>query len=154
MKRDIRKIEREISSEEANDILLKGEYGVLATISDEGYPYALPLSYVFADDVIYIHGAKEGHKLDNINFSSKVSFCVVGDTKVLSEKFSTNYESAIVFGKAVIIEGEEKTHALTHLIKKYSPDFMVSGLKYIENDQHRTTAFKIEIEKISGKARR
>ena len=154
MQREMRRSDRQLAIEEAKEILTKAEYGSLATIGEDGYPYVVPVSYAFEDSSIYIHGATEWHKLDNINFSSKVSFCVVGDTNVLPSKFSTEYESVIVFGRASIIEQEEKLHALECLIKKYSPDFMDSGMKYIANDKHKTTVVKIDIEKITGKARR
>ena len=154
MQREMRRNDREISIEEAKEILNSAHYGSLATIGEDGYPYALPISYVYDGTSIYIHGATEGHKLDNIKFSSKVSFCVVGATKLLPSKFSTDYESVVVFGKASIIEADEKIHALECLIKKYSPDFMDSGMKYIANDKHKTTVIKSDIEKISGKARR
>ncbi len=51
-------------------------------------------------DVIYFHCAPEGHKLENLSGNNKVSFCVVGKTQVLPDKFATNYESVIVFGTA------------------------------------------------------
>ncbi len=154
MQRGMRRNDRELALEQTKQILIKAEYGVLATIGKDGYPYAVPLSYAYENNSIYIHGANEGHKLENIAFSSKVSFCAVGDTKVLPSKFSTDYTSVIIFGQASKLEGNEKIHALECFIKKYSPDHMQSGMKYIENDQMKTTVLKIEIEKITGKSRK
>ncbi len=154
MQRGMRRNDRQLDLEQAKEILRKAEYGVLATIGQDGYPYAVPLSYAYENESIYIHGATEGHKWDNIDFSSKVSFCAVGDTKVLPSKFSTDYESVVIFGQAYRLEGEEKIDALEYLIKKYSPDFMESGMKYIANDNMKTTVLKIDIEKITGKSRK
>lgn len=154
MFREMRKKQRQITEEESIEILNNGEYGILATIGENGYTYATPLSYVYYNEAVYFHCAVEGSKLDNIKYNEKVSFCVVGKTKVLQEKFSTEYESAIVFGRAIIIEKEEKIGALTAIIEKYSPDFKKEGLEYIERAAGATCVVKIEIDRITGKARR
>lgn len=154
MFREMRKKQREITEEESIEILNNGEYGILATIGENGYTYATPLSYVYYNDAVYFHCAVEGSKLDNIKYNEKVSFCVVGKTKVLPDKFSTEYESAIVFGRASIIEKEAKIGVLKAIIEKYSPDFKKEGLEYIKRAADATSVVKIEIDSITGKARR
>ncbi len=66
MFKEMRKKDREVLGEDIEKILTNGEYGVLATVGENGYPYTVPLSYVYQDNSIYFHCAKEGHKLDNI----------------------------------------------------------------------------------------
>ncbi|EQK46576.1 hypothetical protein LPC27_14660 [Paraclostridium bifermentans] len=95
---------------------------------------------------------KERQKLENINYNNKVSFCVVGKTCVIPEKFSTKYESTILFGEANEVFGEEKNEALIEILKKYSPDFIDKGKLYIKNAGDKTKVIKININKISGKA--
>lgn len=152
MFREMRRIDKSMGNEAALELLHKGEHGVLSTIGSDGYPYGVPISYACKDDVIYFHCATEGHKLDNIAGSSKVSFCVVGDTKVIPEKFSTKYESVIVFGNASIVTNDdEKKSALLAIVKKYSPDYTESGRKYISNDFGKTKVIKMNIEHITGK---
>jgi nitroimidazol reductase NimA-like FMN-containing flavoprotein (pyridoxamine 5'-phosphate oxidase superfamily) len=114
----------------------------------------VPVSFVYTDDALYFHCAVEGHKLDNLESNPRVSFCVVGGTELLPDKFATRYESAIAFGKACELVGNEKRSALMQLLKKYSADFVEKGERYIENDIEKTRVFKIEIETLSGKARR
>jgi uncharacterized protein len=154
MQRPIRRADRALTQEQAIEILQKGEYGVLSTVSQDGQPYGVPVSYSYANNALYFHCAVEGHKLDNLASNPRVSFCVVGGTEVLPDKFATRYESAIVFGKAFELTAEEKLSTLAEILKKYSPDFMEKGLKYIENDAEKTRVYKIEIEALSGKARR
>lgn len=154
MFKGMRRSEREISIEGVNGILEVGEYGVLATVGENGYPYATPVSYVYYNKSLYFHSALEGSKLDNIKYNEKVSFCVVGKTKVLQGKFSTEYESVIVFGKAFEAKGEEKKEALIAIAEKYSPDFKVEGLQYIDRAIDKTCVIRIEIERVTGKARR
>jgi nitroimidazol reductase NimA-like FMN-containing flavoprotein (pyridoxamine 5'-phosphate oxidase superfamily) len=152
--RTIRRRDREIDIQEARSILECAEYGILSTVGNDGQPYGVPLSYAFKNDRIYFHCALVGQKLDNIANNAKVSFCVVGNTKVLPDKFATEYESAVVFGVASEVSGTERQNALLWLLEKYCPDFIKEGEQYIEQKGQATKVFKIEIEHISGKARR
>lgn len=152
MFKQMRRKEREIELVEAEEILKNGEYGVLSTNGENGYSYGTPLSYVYFNNSVYFHCALEGQKLENINYNNKVSFCVVGKTCVIPEKFSTKYESTILFGEANEVFGEEKNEALIEILKKYSPDFIDKGTLYIKNAGDKTKVIKIKINKISGKA--
>ena len=140
--------------QEVVGILETAEYGVLSTVGEDGQPYGVPLSYVYKQDAIYFHCAIVGQTLDNIANNSKVSFCVVGSTKVLPETFGTLYESVVVFGKAGEIHDTERHSALVWLLEKYCSDFIKEGHQYIEAENHRTKVVKIEISHISGKSRR
>lgn len=151
MFREMRRKDREISREESYQILLNGIDGILGTVGENGYPYTVPVNYAVLDNKIYFHSALVGHKLDNIKFNNKVSFTVVSRNEILSDKFSTNFQSVIVFGKANLITPSKEI--LFELIKKYSGDFLEKGKKYINNDFLKTQLVEIEIEHITGKQR-
>lgn len=154
MFREMRKAERKLEETEARQLLARGEYGILSTSGENGYPYGVPVSYFYQEDKIYFHGAKDvGQKLDNIKTNPKVCFTVVGNTDVLPGKFSTKYESVIVFGTATETAGD-KQKALEGLIDKYSADFREAGLKYIASAFEKTGVYEIQIEHITAKARR
>ncbi len=152
--KDVRRSDREITSQESKKILETAEYGILSTVSNDGQPYGMPLSYVHKRESIYFHCSISGHKLENIEQNAKVSFCVVGKTKVLPDKFGTEYESAVVFGRASEVNGAERHDALLWLLEKYCSDFTEEGKRYIEQKKQITKVFKIKIDRISGKARR
>ena len=152
MFKEMRRKDREILSKQLEEILFYGEYGTLSTISENGYPYIVPLSYVYYDKCIYFHCAKEGHKLENIKLNNKVSFCVVTDTEVLPSKFSTKYKSVIAFGTASEVTDNLKENILIQLIDKYSKDFLDKGKKYIEKARENTKIIKIDIQHMTGKA--
>lgn len=153
MEHKMRRKDRELTREEGELILISGEYGVLASVDQEGWPYAVPLSYVYVDDKIYFHCAKHvGHKLDNIRYSDKVCFTVVGKTEVDPAAFSTNYESVIVFGH--IKELALKENACMALIEKYAPAFIASGKEYTMKFLNQVAIYEITIEKLSAKARK
>lgn len=108
--------------EQVKEILKAASYGTLAVIGDGGYPYAVPLNFVYYNDKIYFHCAKSGHKIDAISENSKVSFCIVNEEKVIPEKYTTYYKSVIAFGNAKeVVDDKLKREAVTALAKKYVP---------------------------------
>lgn len=154
MNHPMRRPERGISESEARQLLEQGEYGILSTCGADGQPYGLPLSYCVIDNAIYFHCAQAGHKIENLAADRRVSFCVVGKTEVLPESFSTRYESVIVFGRAGEVLGAEKQQALEGLLRKYSAPFLTEGLAYVAAKWEKTKVIRIDIDTISGKARR
>ena len=152
--RPMRRSDREIAEHEAKGLLVDAEYGVLSTVGSDGQPYGVPLNYVYKNGSIYFHAALSGQKIDNIDSNAKVSFCVVGKTKVLPDKFATEYESAVAFGVAAEVNGSEQQDALLWLLEKYCPEFVEEGKRYIEQKNKITKVVRIDINHISGKARR
>ena len=153
MFREIRLKDRVVNDEKAIEILTKGSYGVLSTIGADGYPYGVPLNYTYFDNCICFHCAKEGHKLENINFNNKVSFCVVTKSEVLGNEFDTDYESAVAFGQATVIANDsEKKDILSSVLNKYSADYLKAGNNYINKYWDETNVIKMKIEHLSGKA--
>ena len=152
--KEMRRKDREIDQAEAKNLLATCEYGILSTADGNNQPYGIPVNYVYQNDSIYFHCAKSGHKLDNIKNNPKVSFCVVGKTKVLSSEFATEYESAVAFGVASEVQGSERNDALLSILEKYSPEFITEGKHYIEQKDKATTVIKIVINHMTGKARK
>ena len=155
MFKELRRKKKLMSQEDASKIIKEASYGTLASVGEDGYPYAVPLNYAYENGTIYFHSAPEGHKIENIKHNHKVSFSVVTYQQVLPEKFDTEYDSVIVFGKAFeIIDEQEKKQALTLLIEKYSGDYLEQGARYIDRAVKGVGVFKIEIEHMAGKCGR
>lgn len=155
MFRQMRRTKQELTREENEKILREVTYGVLGVHGDDGYPYTVPVNFVYSDGAVYFHCAKSGHKTDAIKNDSRVSFTVVAKDAVVAEDFATDYYSVIIFGKAVIItETEEMLYALRLLNKKLAPHLPEEGEKAIEQDFNRVCIVKIEAEHITGKAAR
>lgn len=154
MFRESRKPEKNLSEAEMKEILEVAEYGVLATIGDDGYPYGVPLNFVYDGKAVYFHGAKEGHKVDNLKFSSKVSFTVVVDTEVLPKEFNTKFRSVIIFGQTLLATDEERRQVFELMLKKYAPANMENGHKYVAHSGHETDIYKIKIEHASAKGKK
>jgi hypothetical protein len=153
MFREMRKKKQLLSDAESIEILNSCTSGVLAVSGDNGYPYAVPLSYAYKDGKIFFHFAPEGHKLDAIKNNDKVSFCVIKTDDVIQETFTTLYRSVIVFGRArILADDNEKRYALECLVEKYSPDFIQEGQLSIERNWDRFCAGELLVEHMTGKA--
>lgn len=155
MFRELRRQDRKMEDDVVKGLLNKAEYGTLSTVDAEGYPYGVPLSYVYSEKThsIYFHCAREGHKFDNIAANNKVSFCVIGEAQTLPDRFSVKFQSVIAFGRMTEVNEVEKREALVAFLTKYSSDFMEKGLKYLGADEPNCRVLKLEIEHLTGKAR-
>lgn len=155
----VRKQDRLLERDDAIELLRMSEYGVLSmveTFHGETGGYALPINYVW-DGMrsIYLHCALEGYKLDCLKEYSRVSFCVVGRTQVISHAFTTAYESILVRGVMNMeLVPDKCRYALELMLDKYSPNDKNAGMKYIEKLFYRTHVMRLDIEEISGKTRR
>ena len=71
-------------------------------VNEDGTPYGIPVSPVLEGRNLYFHCALEGRKLENIKNNPSVCVACVGKTKLVPEKFTTEYQSAVAFGTASI----------------------------------------------------
>lgn len=156
MQHPIRRKDRVMDEEQARALLKNCEYGVMATTGADGWPYAVPLSYIVENNVIYFHCAHDGRKIENINANPKVCFTVVGKTQPIYDKnFTTYYESVVVFGTVNKVGNpERKTALLMLLAQKYLPEHMDKAPGDIAKSLERTAVYGITIEGITGKAKK
>lgn len=154
----IRRQDRVLDDHRAIELLQTAEYGFLSMgESRNGYAYGIPVNFAYdqEENMLYFHCAPEGHKIDNMTQNNKVSFCVVGKTHPIGEKFTTLYESVIVFGTADINPtDDDKRTAIRKLVQKYSPGHIDLGEKYMEKSFQRTQTFTIRIEKKTAKCKK
>lgn len=151
MNRPMRRHRQALPAEECQSILARNTHGVLATVGNDGYPYAVPLSYAVAGDKIYFHSAVVGHKIDALRACDKVCFTVVDADEVVAEKFTTYYRSVIVFGRArILTDPADLRSALEALADKYSPNAH-GREKEIEGALSRVAVIELTPDEITGK---
>jgi hypothetical protein len=144
-----------LSEAEALTLLQEAEWGVLATVDEAGWPYAVPVNHAVVEGALIIHCATVGHKLDNLAFNPKVSYCVVTVAETQPLELSTRYASAIVFGRAELItDDKEKRHALRALGLRFAGAHPEMVDEEIEKDLFRTAVIRIHIDRVTAKARR
>ena len=151
MFREMRRFKQALTEEECADILRRERRGVLAVLGDDGYPYAVPLNFVYEDGKIYIHCAGEGHKIDAIRRCDKASFCVFDQGFRREGEWALNIQSVIVFGHIELIEDQEK---MCEIARRLSYKF-TEDQAYIEHEIQvsgpRTLMFALVSEHMTGK---
>lgn len=153
MFREMRRKNQKLSNEVCEKLLKEGSSGVLALYGDGGYPYAVPLSYVYDSGKIYFHSAKSGHKIDSVKRNGKASFCVICRDEIVPEEYTTYFRSVIAFGTVRIIEDDtEKRDAIEKLAVKYAPnESEESRSDAIDREWAPLCMLEMAVEHISGK---
>ena len=150
--REMRRKRQQLSEADSVAILKKATSGTLALLGNNGYPYAVPISYVYSEGKLYFHSAMSGHKVDAIRNCDKASFCVIDQDNVQPKKYTTFYRSVIAFGRIHIIEDEaEKLKTASMLGNRYNPNQDDTLQKEIENGLSRMLAIRFDIEHLTGK---
>lgn len=153
MFREMRRTRQALPPEEISAVLERGTSGVLALAGDDGYPYAVPISYVYDGERIYFHSARAGHKLDAVRREPKASFCVIDQDQIVPEEYTSYFRSVIAFGTIRELENDgEKRAAIEKLARKYVPDDTAEGLDAaIRRDWAPLCMLEMTIDHMTGK---
>ncbi len=151
----MRRHDREMPKEFAYEVSDKCQWAVLSMIDTENMPYCIPITIARHADVLYFHCAKEGKKIDALRACNVVCLTCVGETFRPSNKFTTEYESAIIRGNALeVMDKTEKIYALELLCLRHTPSNMHEFEAAIDKSLNRTAVWKIEISEITGKRKK
>lgn len=150
--RRMRRFRQQLTKSDCDAILATGTSGTLALLGDNGYPYAVPISYVYSEGKLYFHSAKTGHKIDAIRQCDKASFCVIAADNIHPSEFTTYFRSVVAFGRIQIIESEEeRMYAASLLGAKYNPDDEARLQKELEKGFSYMLILRLDIEHLTGK---
>jgi hypothetical protein len=126
----IRRADRAMSHERMLETLAGGYSGHLATVSEDGFPYCVPLLYRLIDGDVYLHTTSaRGHLRANIDRDRRVCFEVDEQEGVFDYgRFECDsglaYRSVCLFGQIRIVDDKEaKQRFCEALMAKYGkPD--------------------------------
>ena len=147
----MRKESRAMDAKWALDVMHKAPYITVSMTDENGQAYGLPLTLASADDSHwYFHCALEGKKLDAIRKNPNV--CLSAVTKCAPTigpndgSFTLQYQSAVAFGKAEIVENDaEKIEALRIICERFLPNHMDAFQASIERSLSRTAVVRITL---------
>src|SRR3954463_3911417 len=106
----IRRADRMMPEDSALQFLQRGFSGRLATVGDDGYPYCIPLLYVWIDDQLFVHTTSaRGHLRSNVERGSRICFEVDEPEQVFDYgRFECDsglaYSSVVLFGTIRIVD--------------------------------------------------
>ena len=125
MFRELLRKSKKLPLEECIALLERETRGVLSVAGDEGYPYGMPMNHFYnaADGCIYFHCGRRGHRLDALQRSDKVSFCVCEGGVREGDGWALTVRSVIVFGRVAIVDDENEVRRIADpLCRKFTQD--------------------------------
>lgn len=150
MFRTMRRWKQQLTEKECIEVLEHEPRGVLSVHGEDGYPYGIPINFVYDGGKIYFHGAKQGHKIDALKKDNKVSFTVMDHGYLEAGKLGLNVKSVVIFGRIRFVDDrEEAIREARKLGLKYDPaDFVESELKTKANV---VQVLELSIDHMTGK---
>lgn len=123
-----------------------------------GQPFMIPTSYGRKGDMIYLHGSVKSQMITALSKTEDLCFCVTFmDGLVLARSafhHSINYRSVILYGKAVLVEGEaEKNAGLKVITDQIMKGRWEEVREPSEKELKATAVLKFKIEEGGAKVR-
>ena len=148
----MRKKEKEITEASAIEAIIKKSLVCRLALSDDNFPYIVPLCFGYRDRMLYFHGSLKGKKVDIIKKNQNICFEFDINTEIVKAEdachWSMKYRSVIGFGKAVLLEDiEEKRKALNIIMSQYSN----GTFEFNDAILKKSGVIKVEIENMKGK---
>ena len=151
----LRRVDKIMSDERTLETLQRGFCGRLATAGEDGYPYCVPLLYVWMDGELYVHNTRaRGHLRTNVDREPRVCFEMDEAGEVFPYgRFECDstlaFRSVIVFGKVRVVEElETKQRFFEMLMSKYAKSDWTEG-EGAKGDPRRPKGFFPRIEQIT-----
>ncbi len=147
----MRKASRQITTEEAYEILDRAPYVTVSMTREDGTPYGVPLSLVRGgENIFYFHCAADGEKIDCIKHNPVVSLSAVSKCSPAFEleklNYTEHYRSAIAIGKCEnVTYKDEKIIALRLLCERFLPKYMEYFDEAIARSLDRTHVIRITL---------
>ncbi|MBQ6173928.1 MAG: pyridoxamine 5'-phosphate oxidase family protein [Clostridia bacterium] len=152
MFRPMRRNAQAMTEEECRALLRTERRAALAVTGDEGWPYALPVNFVWLEEenALCFHCAKAGHKLDAMRRDPRVCLTVWNAGEQRGD-WSYFVDSVIVFGRASVVEDPAQKEAYA---RRFGAKYMPTREELDEEIAHalgRCEIVKITVEHMTGK---
>ena len=124
---------------------------------DQGQPYMIPTAYGRREDTLYVHGSSKSRMLSALTDGRPLCLVVtLLDGLVLARSVfhhSMNYRSAVIYGHAHELEGDDKMDALRIISDQILAGRWDEVRPPNELEMKATTVLAIEIDTASAKIR-
>ncbi len=123
----------------------------------DGQPFNIPMAYGRKGDVLYLHGATKSRLIQRLREGIAVCICVTHlDGIVLARSafhHSMNYRSAVLFGKAGLVDEGRKEGALRIISEQIVPGRWAECRPVLDKELKATHVLAFQIEQASAKIR-
>ena len=153
----LRRTDKVMSDERVQEMISHGFSCRLATVGPEGWPYVVPLLYVWKNGEIWVHNTRaRGHFRVNVDHEPRVCFELDDSGEVFAYgryecDTSVAYRSIVLFGRIRVVEDRQQKEAFFDaLLRKYgNPEWDRPKSFFPRLDQ--VTVYVIAIERMTGK---
>ena len=149
----MRKVNQEIHDRKIIEEILSGGKILRLAINDNPAPYIVPFNYGYNNNVLYVHCAPEGKKIDLLKINSVVGFEIEHTAEIIKSEKACNwaalYRSVTGHGKVEIITEDDQKIAGLDIIMKHNG--FEGETEYGRKPLDSMIILKINIEFITGK---
>lgn len=153
----IRRADRVMPEAHIPEFIAQGYSGRLATVSEDGFPYCVPLLYVWMDGEVHLHTtAARGHLRANIDHDPRACFAIDEPEAVFDYgRFECDsglaYRSVCLFGRIRIVDdGAVKQRFCERLMAKYRTPETTRPKGFFPRIDI-ITVYALAIERMTGK---
>jgi nitroimidazol reductase NimA-like FMN-containing flavoprotein (pyridoxamine 5'-phosphate oxidase superfamily) len=121
---------------------------------EDGQPYVVPFNFGYKDNILYLHSAQHGKKMDILKKNNKVCVAFSTDHQLgwqhegVACSYLMRYRSVQLFGTVEFIESiEEKAEALDIVMKHYTD----REFKYGVPSLNEVACYKVKVTEAFGK---
>lgn len=143
-----------LNREFIDDIIHRCEVCYVGMVDPENKPYVLPFNFAYRDNIIFLHSAQEGKKMDILRNNGNVCIAFSTDHALrhshddVACSYGMKYRSALVHGKIEFIDDFEiKQEVLNLFMKKYTGREFTFNAPAIKE----VAVYKVEVASITGR---
>jgi uncharacterized protein len=136
------------------EIIQRCQWCHLAMIDPDGKPYVIPMNFGFKDDIIYLHGAKHGKKIDSIKQHPEVCINFTTDhvlryqNEEVACSWSMKYRSVLCHGEVEFITDPEDKIAAFHVIMAH---YTTGEFRFNPPSIREVNVWKVKVSKFDGR---
>ncbi len=137
------------------DVIHRSQWCHVAMVDAENKPYVIPMNFGFKDDIIYIHGARKGKKVNILQLNPDVciNFTIDHVLRYQNENvacsWSMKYRSVLCYGNIEFLhDAEEKIRAMNIIMKQYSDNLFHFNPPSIRE----VNVMKVKVERFEGRS--
>jgi uncharacterized protein len=144
-----------IEKRELVDVIQRSLHCHLSMVDLEGNPYVIPMNFGFRDDVIYLHGAQHGKKIDILRQHPGVCINFTTDHLLRYQheqvacSWSMKYRSVNCYGVAEFMADPEEKIAAFHIVMA---QYTKGDFRFNPPSIREVNVWKVKVSKFEGRA--
>ena len=137
------------------DVIQNCNVCYVSMVDKDNKPYLIPMNFGFVDNVVLLHGSKQGKKIDILKNNPNVCIVFTTDHELrwqneeVACSWSMKYRSVLGYGKVEFINDvSEKESLFQQFMKNYSK----KNYKYSKPSLEEVQVLKVPMDKLEGRA--